>query len=212
MSDFQTLDDLRLGQLERATFHHDDGFARARDGEVHVRKLELLERRIEDPGALDAPHPHRRDRAVPWHLRQRQRGRGRDYAEHVGVVLLVGRDDVDEDLHFVFEAFGEERPDGAVDDARRRDFVVGRPALALQKAAGDLAGGVGLLAILDGQREVRKVGDVLGDGDRCQYDRFTELQETRPSRLLGQPTRFDFQRAAGKIRFHSLHCIACLER
>ena len=212
VGDFERLDDLRFGELERAALDHDDRIAGSGDGEIDVRKLQLLERGIEDPRAFDAAHPHRRDRAVPWHLRQRQRGRGRGYAEHVGVVLLVGREDVDEDLHFVLEALGEERPDGAVDDARRRDLFVGGPALALQKAAGDLAGGVGLLAILDGQREVRKVGHIFGDGDRRQHYRFTELEETRPSRLLGQPTRFDFQGAAGKILFHSLHCVACLER
>ena len=45
-------------------------------------------------------------------------------AEHVGVILLVGGDDVDEDLDFVLEAFREERADRAVDDARREDLVI----------------------------------------------------------------------------------------
>ena len=62
-------------------------------------------------------------------LRGVQRERGGDEREHVGVVLLVGRDDVDEDLDFVLEAFGEERADRAVDDAGREDLVVAADGL-----------------------------------------------------------------------------------
>ncbi len=212
MCHFEGFHDLGFRELERPTFDHHDRLAGTRDGEIDIGELELLERGIEDPCPFHPADSHRGDGAVPRHLGYRQRRRGCRHAQHVGVVLLVGRQDVDEDLDFVLEALGEERPDGAVDDARRRDLFVGGPALTLQKAAWDLAGGVGLLAILDGQWEVRKVGHIFGDGDRRQHYRFTELKETRPSRLLGQPTRFDFQGAAGKILFHSLHCVACLER
>ncbi len=59
-----------------------------------------------------------------------ERERGRDEREHVGVVLLIRRDDVDEDLDFVLEAFGEERADRAVDDAaaERSRGRCGRPS------------------------------------------------------------------------------------
>ena len=73
--------------------------------------------------------------------------------EHVGVVLLVGGDDVDEDLDFVLEALGEERADRAIDDARRENLGVARASFALDVAARNLAGGVGLLAVLDEEGE-----------------------------------------------------------
>ena len=47
----------------------------------------------------------------------------------------------------------EERPDRPVDQPRGQRLLFGRPALALEKAAGDLAGGEGLFLVIDGQRE-----------------------------------------------------------
>ena len=57
------------------------------------------------------------------------------------------------DLHFVEVAGGKERADGPVDQARGQDFLGGGPAFALDEAAGELAGGVGFLAIIDDERE-----------------------------------------------------------
>ena len=51
---------------------------------------------------------------------------------------------------------GKSGPDRAVDDARREDLVIVRPTFALDEAAGNLAGGVGLLLVLDGEREERQ--------------------------------------------------------
>src|SRR5437899_5040290 len=174
----ERLDDLGFAQLERAPLDHDDRVARARDREVEVGELELLEGRIENPRALDAPHAHRRDRAIPGYSRDRERRRSGQDSQDIRIILLIRRQHVDEDLYFVLEAFGEERPHAPVDHPGRGDFVIGRPAFTLQKAAGDLAGGVGLLAVFDGQGEVREVRDILGDGDGGQYNRFTELDET----------------------------------
>ena len=131
MRHFQRLDDLRLSQLERAAFDHDDRFAGAGDGEVQVGEFELLEGGVQDPRPFDAADAYRGNRAVPGHFGQRQRRGRRGHAEHVGVVFLVGREHVDEDLHFVLEAFGEQWPHGAVDDARRGDLLVGGAAFPL---------------------------------------------------------------------------------
>ena len=84
-------------------------------------KLELLEGRVEDPLVLDPADAHRRDRAVAKGILETfSAAEAATQREHVGVVLLVGRDDVDEHLDFVLEALGKERPDGAVDDAAPR--------------------------------------------------------------------------------------------
>ena len=55
------------------------------------------------------------------------------------------------DLGLAGVALGEERPQRAVDHARGEDLLLVRPALALEEAAGDLAAGVGVLAVVDGQ-------------------------------------------------------------
>ena len=74
-------------------------------------------------------------------------------ADDVGIVLHVVREHGDDDLRLVLEAFDEQRPDRPVDEARGQRLLLGRTAFALEKAAGDLAGGVGLLLVVDGQRE-----------------------------------------------------------
>ncbi len=209
---FQRLDDLRLRQLQRPAFDHHDRISRAGHDDIDVGELELLEGRVEDPAAFDAPHAHRRDGPVPGYLRQRE-GRGRRrHAEHVGVVFLVGRQHVDEDLDFVLEAFREQRPQRAVDHASREDLLVGGPALALQEAARDLAGGVGLFAIFDGQREIRQVGDLPGHRHGGQDDRFAVLYEARARGLFGQAARLEAEGTSRERPFNVLHDGTCLER
>ena len=87
------------------------------------------------------------------HPRQQQRRRGADHRRHVGIVRAVGRDRARLDLHLVAIPLGKERPDRPVDQPRGEDFLGGRPPLALDEAAGELARGIGLLAVVDGQRE-----------------------------------------------------------
>jgi hypothetical protein len=71
---------------------------------------------------------------------------------------------VDDDLHFVEEAVREQRADRAVDQAAGQRLQLARAAFALEEAAGDLAGGVGLLDVVDGQREEVLPGLGLGLG------------------------------------------------
>ena len=131
MRDFEPLDDLRFGQLQRAALDHDDRVARARHGEINVGEFELLEGRIENPCALDPADAHRGNRAVPGYLRDRECRRSRYDSQDIRIILLIRRQHVDEDLDFVLEALGKERPHAPVDHAGRGDFIVGGPAFAL---------------------------------------------------------------------------------
>ena len=160
LRDLEAVEDFRLADFERATLDHHDRVLQAGDHEVHRRELELLEGRVQDPVVLDLADARRGDRAVPGDLRDRERGRGGQHADHVRLILLVGREHRHEHLHFVAEAFREERPDRAVDDPAVEDLVVRRATFALEEPTRDLARGVGLLLVLDGQREEREVGDV----------------------------------------------------
>ena len=149
------------------------------------------------------------DRRRERNLRRVQRGRGGDEREHVGRVLLVGRDHVDEDLDFVLEAFGEERANRAVDDARREDLEVAGPPFALDVAARNLAGGVGLLAVLDEQREEveRALGVAHRDGG--EHHRVAELDEGGTGGLLGHAAGLDDQTASGERLFYAMHHCSC---
>src|SRR6185295_2592496 len=110
-----------------------------------------------------------------------------------------------EDLHFVLEPFREERPDGPVDQARGQDLVIRRPALALEEPARDLARGVGLLAIFDGEGEERKGGDVRGYGDGGQHHRVAEAEQCRTGGLLREAAGFQCEWTSGKLGLDPLY-------
>ena len=74
-------------------------------------------------------------------------------AENVGIVLQVMAEHGDDDLRLAAEPVGEQRADRAVDQARGQRLAVGQAAFALEVAAGNAAGGEGLLLVVDGQRE-----------------------------------------------------------
>ncbi len=88
---------------------------------------------------------------------------------------------------------------------RGKDFLVRRTAFALEEPARDLAGGVGLLAILDRQGEEREGGDVLGDGHRRQNHGVAEANETRAGGLLRHLTGLDREGPAGEFGFDPMH-------
>ena len=73
--------------------------------------------------------------------------------QDVGIVLAVMGQHRGDDLGLVLEAVGEQRPDRPVDQARGQRLLLGRPPLALEKAARDLARSEGLFLVVDGQRE-----------------------------------------------------------
>ena len=58
-----------------------------------------------------------------------------------------------DDLGFVLEALGEQRPDGPVDEARGQGFLFAGTPFAFEEAARDLARGECLLLVIDGERE-----------------------------------------------------------
>ena len=114
---------------------------------------ELRLARVEHVLAVDVADARRADRAVERNARDRQRGARTDHRRNVGRHLRVERQHVHDDLHFVVEAFRKQRPQRPVDQARRQRFELARPAFALEEAARDLAGGIGLFDVVDGQRE-----------------------------------------------------------
>ena len=73
-----------------------------------------------------------------------------------------------------------------------RRFLLARPSLALEEAAGDLAGRVGLFLIVDGQREEVASCDVLlvADG-RHEDDGVRHVDEHGAVGLSGDDAGFD---------------------
>ena len=115
--------------------------------------VELGLGRVEHVLAVDVADARGADRTVERDAGKRQGRRGADHRGNVGVDFRIDRHHRRDDLHFVVEAVGEQRADRPVDQARGQRFLLRGPPFALEEAAGDLARGVGLFLVVDGQRE-----------------------------------------------------------
>ena len=155
-----------FGQLFCFRFHHHDGVLRAGDDEVELAFRHLVERRIEHVFVVDEADAGAADRAHERRARKRQRRRGRDHRDDIGIVLLIVRQHGDGHLGVAAPAVGEQRTDRAIDQARGQRVLFGRTALALEVAAGNPAGRVVFLGVVDGERkEIDAFLRLLGGDD-----------------------------------------------
>ena len=199
------LQHLRLGKLLGLRLHHHHGIAGTGDHEVEVALCHLVDHRVEHELSVDDPNARGADRAQKRHARQRERRRGGHQGHDVGVVLHVVREHGDNDLGLVLEAFHEQRPDRPVDQARGERLLLARPALALEKAAGNLAGGVGPLLVIDGEREEADAGaQGLLRHHGGQNARLAVLGEDGGAGLAGNAARLKAELASAPFNLYTL--------
>ena len=163
-----------FAQLLGFQFHHQHGVGGAGDDQLELGVGHFVERRVENVFVVHEADARGADRALEGHARQRQRGGSRHHRHHVGIVLHVVRQHGDDHLGFIAPAVGEQRADRAVDQAGDQRLLFGRTAFALEIAAGNAARGIGLLLIVDGQRqEVDALARRLGGDDGGEHDGLT---------------------------------------
>ncbi len=162
-----------LGKLLGFRFDHQHRVLRAGDDEVELALRHLVEHRVEHVFVVDEADARRADRAHEGRARERQRRRGRDHRQDVGIVLEIVRQRRHDHLGLVAPAFGEQRPHRAVDQPRDQRLFLGRAAFALEIAAGNAARGVELLLVVDGERQkIDAFPRLLGGDDGRQHFRF----------------------------------------
>ena len=169
-----------VGDLVGARLDHADDVLVRRDGQVQVALRALLGGRADDDLAVDKPDVDTGDRSVPGDIGDGQRERNAAHAGDLGRAVGVDRHDGHDDRAVVAHVLGEERADGAVDEAGVEDRLVGGARLALDEGAGDLADRIELLLEVDRQREkVDALAGLLGGGDVAEHDRLAPAHEDR---------------------------------
>ena len=164
------LEEFVLGGFEAGALDHHDRVLGSGDHDLQVAHLEVVEGRVDEPVAVAARDADAGDGPAPRDRRQEERGRSAQHADDIGVVLLVGRDDETDDLRVVPVILREERPQRPVDLPCRDRLLLAGPGFPLDEPAGELAGGVGLLAVLDREREegeVRRLAVRRGGDEHC---------------------------------------------
>ena len=176
----------RLGQdLGPGLDHHDRVTGTGHD-QVQLAVLHLAGGRVGDELAVDATDAHRADGTVEWNAADRERRRRAVHGEDVGVVLLVRREDGQDDLDVVLVALREEGANRAVGEAHGQDGRLRRARLALDEAARDLARGVHPLLVVNGEREeVDALAGLRRDGGRQEHG-VSVADQDRTIGLLGE--------------------------
>jgi hypothetical protein len=112
------------------------------------------------------------------------------------------RKNSDDDLGLVAPAVGEQRTDRTVDQAGDQGLLLGRTTFALEVATGHAAGCVGLLDVVDGERqEVDAVLGGLGGDDGGDDDGFAIGGDDGAVSLTGDLAGLELERTATPIDF-----------
>lgn len=187
-------------QLLRLGLHHQHGGFGAGHDQIHLRILALGLAGVEHVLAIDVAHAGGTDGTVERNARHGQGGRRGDQGGDVGIDFGVQRHGVDDHMHVVVEAFGEQRADRTVDQAAGQGFQFAGLGFALEEAAGDLACGVGLLDVIDGQREEVLAGlGLLGRHHGGQHHGVIDVDQHGAGSLAGDLAGFHGDRVLAPL-------------
>jgi len=142
-----------FGDLFCTGLDHHDAFRGTDNHQVQVARALLFVGRVNDELAIHTANTHRTDWSVERNVRYAQRNRRAVDAGDVRIILGVSREHHGDDLGLATEAFREQRTDRTVDLAAGQNFALAGTSFALDEAARNASGSVGVLAVIDGERE-----------------------------------------------------------
>ncbi len=200
-----------LGKLLGFRFHHQHRVGGAGHDQIELAFGHLVDLRVEHVFVVDEADARGADRAHEGRARQRQRCRGGHQRQDVGIVFQIVRQRGDDDLRFATPAIGKQRADRAVDQAGNQRFLFGRPALALEVAAGNAARGVVFFLVVDGERqEVDAFARLLGRDGGCEHGGLAVGGEHGAVGLTRDPAGLEDELAPAPIEFNSMHIEHCV--
>ena len=136
-----------------SSLDHDDGLCRANHHQIQLAFAHFAVGRIDDKFVVQQADTHGSDRSLEGNVGNSQRARRAIDGGDIGIVLGIGREHEGDHLGIIPESFGKQRANGTVDLAADQGFPFTGAAFALDEASGDSAPGVGVFAVIDGQRE-----------------------------------------------------------
>ena len=190
----------RFGELVGAGLDHHHRVAGAGDDEIELGDVPQAVGRVHDQLAVDEAHAHGADRIEERDVGEGERRRGAVERQHVGIVLAVGREHEGDDLRLVVVPLGEQRAQRPVDQAGGDDLLLGRPPLALEEAARDAPGGIGVLLVVDGQGEEVALQPLsLGHRRRGEHHRVAVAHDHRAVCLARHAAGLEAHRLAADL-------------
>ena len=171
--------------------HHQNGRFGTGDHHVERRIGQRLVARVQQVATVRVANAGRGDGAVEGDAGDGQRGGRADQGDDVRVHVAVYGHDRGNHLHGVHEAGREQRPNRPVDEPRSQRLLVRGAPFAAQEAARDLAGGVELLLVVDGEGEeiLPRIGRRIGDHG-AEHHRVAHRRHHRAGRLTSDLVGF----------------------
>src|SRR6267378_8685330 len=175
VAELESVRDGFFRNFERAGFHHDDGFFRAGDNDIHQAFLLVGDGGIDHQLAVEQSDADAGNGLLKRQVRAIRRSRGAGYGNDIGVVLAVRGEHHGDNLGFIAQGFGEERALGRVNQPGSENFFFRGAAFALEEAAGNFSGGVGVFAVVHSERKKIAVIHRRGHASGGQDDRLHGL-------------------------------------
>ena len=145
---------LVFGQLFGFRFNHQYSFRGTGNDHVQAGGSQLLVSRVQQvAGAFVVSNAGCADRAIERNAGDGQGSRSTDHRSDVRIGFLAGGQNGADNLHFVHEAFWEQRTDRTVDQSRSQGFFLGRATFTLEETARDFTCSVGFFLVVNRQRE-----------------------------------------------------------
>ena len=153
MAKLDRVDDRLFLYFLRARLDHHNAFGGAHDHDVEQALAHLVVGGIDDELSVDQAHAYGTDRTEEGNVGNVERGRRRVDAAHVRIIFTIRREDKRNNLRLVTESFGEHGTNRAIDLPAGENFFLTHAAFALDEAAWKASAGVGVLTIVNGERE-----------------------------------------------------------
>ena len=132
---------------------HDDRLGGADHHQIQLAFVDFAVSRIDNELIVQQADAHGSDRSMEGNVGNRQRAGCAIDGGNIGIVVGIGRQYQGDHLGIITKSFGKERANGTVDLAADQDFTFTGAAFALDKTSGNSAPGIGIFAVIDGQRE-----------------------------------------------------------
>ncbi len=181
-----------LGQSGRLGFDHQHRVRRAGHDQIELRARQVGAARVQLILAIAVSDACASNRSLEGKAGQAQGGRSAQHRGHIGVNVRIERQHRRDDLHVIEKTFRKQRTDRPVDQAGSERLALRGAPFSAEEPARDAARGVGLLLIIDRQREKIAPGARLRFGaGRDQHDGVAHGHEYRAIGLAGQGAGFN---------------------
>ena len=130
--------------------------------------------------------------------------------DHVGIVFAVGRKHHGDDLRFIAPRLRKQRAQRPVDHSRSKNFALRGAPFALEEAAGNFSGGIGVFAVIHGEGKKIPVIRFGIHARRDQHDGIAIARQYGAVGLLGNFSGFQGQRTSADLDCYLMGSWCCL--